>query len=153
MKRFSLLLSLSLLIATMSFAQKRANYVTRLDANYVTEMNQALFAERVCELPTHANAPWNFKGKRPCVIDFYTTWCGPCKRLAPVLEQLAEKYDGIIDFYRVDAEKQATLSTLFNVKAYPTLVFVPVKGQPRMTRGALPASDIEDVIAKYLLTE
>ncbi len=141
---------LMLCLTTLSFGQ-RNNYVVRLDAKYVTEMDEDLYRKKVSELPSQNNTEWSFKGSRPCVIDFYTTWCGPCKRLAPVMESLAEKYNGIVDFYKVDAEKQTSLAFIFQVRSYPTLLFVPMTGIPQKAIGALPSNDIEEIIQTVLL--
>lgn len=141
---------LMLCLTSLSFGQ-RNNYVVRLDAKYVIEMDEDLYRKKVAELPSQNNSEWSFKGSRPCVIDFYTTWCGPCKRLAPVMESLAEKYNGIVDFYKVDAEKQASLAFIFQVRSYPTLLFVPMTGIPQKAIGALPSKDIEEIIQSVLL--
>ncbi|HOU30211.1 MAG TPA: thioredoxin [Bacteroidales bacterium] len=89
------------------------------------------------------NKEWKFEGERPCVVDFYADWCGPCKMVAPILEQLSKEYDGKIDFYKVDTEKEDELAAVFGIQNIPSLLFVPKDGQPQMALGALPKETFE----------
>jgi thioredoxin 1 len=84
------------------------------------------------------NKEWKFEGNKPCIIDFYADWCGPCKMVAPILEELAKEYDGKLDVYKVDTEDQRELAGIFGVQSIPSLLFVPKEGQPQMAMGALP---------------
>jgi thioredoxin 1 len=84
------------------------------------------------------NKEWKFEGSKPCIIDFYADWCGPCKMVAPILEELAKEYDGKLDVYKVDTEDQRELAGIFGVQSIPSLLFVPKEGQPQMAMGALP---------------
>ncbi len=84
------------------------------------------------------NQEWEFEGERPCMIDFYADWCGPCKTVAPVLEELRREYDGKIDIYKVNTEDERELSAVFGIQSIPSLLFVPKTGQPQMAMGALP---------------
>ena len=81
---------------------------------------------------------WKFEGDKPCVIDFYADWCGPCKMVAPILEDLAKDYGGKLDIYKVDTEEETELAAAFGIKSIPSLLFVPKDGQPQMAMGALP---------------
>lgn len=81
---------------------------------------------------------WKFEGKLPCVIDFYADWCGPCKMVAPILEELAGEYEGKLNVYKVDTEAERELASMFGIRSIPSLLFVPVEGQPQMAMGALP---------------
>jgi thioredoxin 1 len=85
-----------------------------------------------------ANKDWKFEGEKPCIIDFYADWCGPCKMVAPILEELAKEYDGKLDIYKVDTEKEIELASVFGIKSIPSLLFVPKDGPPQMAMGALP---------------
>jgi len=96
------------------------------------------------------NKDWKFEGDKPAIIDFYADWCGPCKMIAPVLEQLSEEYEGKIDIYKIDTEKEQELSAAFGVRSIPTLLFCPVGEEPQMANGALPKPDLEKVIAQVL---
>lgn len=81
---------------------------------------------------------WDFKGDLPVVIDFYATWCGPCRRVAPVLEELQKEYDGKLVIYKVNVDKEKELSGVFGVTSMPTFLFIPKNGKPTMAKGALP---------------
>lgn len=96
---------------------------------------------------------WNFKGEKPLVIDFYADWCGPCKMVAPVLEELAKEYDDDITIYKVDTEVEQELSGVFQIKSIPTFLFIPMDGTPMMQPGALPKHVFKEVIDKHLLAK
>jgi thioredoxin len=84
------------------------------------------------------NKDWKFEGEKPCIIDFYADWCGPCKMVAPVLEELASDFDGKINVYKVDTEAEQELASAFGIRSIPSFLFVPAEGQPQMAMGALP---------------
>jgi thioredoxin 1 len=84
------------------------------------------------------NKDWKFEGEKPCIIDFYADWCGPCKVVAPVLEELANDYDGKINVFKVDTEEEQELASVFGIRSIPSFLFVPATGQPQMAMGALP---------------
>jgi thioredoxin 1 len=84
------------------------------------------------------NKEWKFEGKRPCIIDFYADWCGPCKMVAPVLEELAKEFDGKMDVFKVNTEEEQELAAAFGIRSIPSFLFVPSEGQPQMAMGALP---------------
>jgi thioredoxin 1 len=84
------------------------------------------------------NKEWKFEGDLPCVIDFYADWCGPCKMVTPVLEELSAEYDGKLNIYKVDTEDQKELSAMFGIQSIPSILFVPKDSQPQMSQGALP---------------
>jgi thioredoxin len=94
---------------------------------------------------------WKFKGDKAAVIDFYAEWCGPCKAVAPVLEELSEQYKDEVVIYKVDTDKEAELSSLFAIQSIPTLLFIPVNGNPMVQKGALPKNILQQVIEEKLL--
>ncbi len=94
---------------------------------------------------------WEFKGELPGIIDFYADWCGPCKMVAPVLEELSEEYEGKINIYKVDTEVEQELASVFGIKSIPSILFMPKDKQPMMQAGALPKNALEEVIEKELL--
>lgn len=94
---------------------------------------------------------WKYKGDKSAIIDFYASWCGPCKMLAPVLEELAKEYEGQIYIYKVDTEAEEELSRAFGIRSIPTMLFVPMNGQPMMTQGALPKAELDKIIKERLL--
>lgn len=99
------------------------------------------------------NQEWKFEGDKPCLIDFYADWCGPCKMVAPVLEELSDEYKGQVDIYKIDTEAEQELAAAFGIRSIPSLLFVPLNGQPRMAQGALPKPALVDIIDKVLIKE
>ncbi len=99
------------------------------------------------------NKDWKFEGDLPCIIDFYADWCGPCKMVAPVLEELQGEYEGKINIYKVDTEAERNLSAMFGIQSIPSLLFVPKDGQPQMAMGALPKDTFKKAIADVLKVE
>ncbi len=94
---------------------------------------------------------WKYLGDKPCIIDFYADWCGPCKMVAPILEELAKEYDGEIYVYKIDTEKEQELAQAFGIRSIPSLLFVPMNEQPQMVMGALPKSEFKKAIDDILL--
>ncbi len=84
------------------------------------------------------NKEWKFEGDKPCIIDFYADWCGPCKIVAPILEELSKDFDGKLDVYKVNTEEEQELASAFGIRSIPSFLFVPSDGQPQMAMGALP---------------
>lgn len=94
---------------------------------------------------------WEYQGERPAVIDFYADWCGPCKMIAPIMEELADEYQGQVDFYKIDTEDQQELAAAFGIQSIPSLLFIPTEGKPQMAAGALPKETFKQVIDQELL--
>ena len=92
-----------------------------------------------------------YKGKLPAVVDFYADWCGPCRRVAPIMEKLAEEYDGRLLVYKVNVDQEKDLASAFQVKSIPMVLFIPLEGQPMMQVGALPEEGYKKVIEEQLL--
>ncbi|KAB2907194.1 MAG: thioredoxin [Ignavibacteriales bacterium] len=116
-----------------------------------THLTKQLFLEKVFNY--EKNQDWKFEGDKPCLIDFYADWCGPCKMVAPVLEELSEEYKGQVDIYKIDTEAEQELAAAFGIRSIPSLLFVPKNGQPRMAQGALPKPALVDIIDKLLIKE
>lgn len=111
-------------------------------------LTKETFKEKVFNF--EVNKEWKFEGKTPCMIDFYADWCGPCKMVAPVLEELQKEYGDQLVIYKVDTEAEQELSAMFGIQSIPSLLFVPVDGQPQMAMGALPKSTFEQAISEVL---
>lgn len=94
---------------------------------------------------------WKYKGDLPAIIDFYADWCGPCKMVAPVLEELAKEHAGKLVIYKVDTEKEFELAGVFGIQSIPTFLFIPVDGQPMMQPGAFPKNVFKQVIDEHLI--
>ncbi len=99
------------------------------------------------------NKEWKYEGNVPCLIDFYADWCGPCKIVAPVLEELQQEYGDNLVIYKIDTEQEQELAGMFGIQSIPSLLFVPVDGQPQMAMGALPKDTFEKAIADVLNVE
>lgn len=89
---------------------------------------------------------WKYKGDIPCIIDFYADWCGPCKMVAPIMEELSKEYEGKLHIYKIDTEAEQELAAVFGIQSIPSILFVPVDGQPQMSAGALPKNAFEKAI-------
>lgn len=97
------------------------------------------------------NQEWKYEGDKPAIIDFYATWCGPCKAISPILEELAKEYDGQIYIYKVDTDREQELAAAFGIRSIPTLLFIPMDGTPQMSMGALPKQSLKEAIDNVLL--
>lgn len=97
------------------------------------------------------NKEWKFEGELPAIVDFYADWCGPCKMVAPILEQLSEEYKGRIDVYKVDTEAEQELAAVFGIRSIPSLLFIPKGGKPQMAMGAMPKESFDQAINEILL--
>lgn len=97
------------------------------------------------------NKEWKFEGDLPCLIDFYADWCGPCKTLGPILDELSEEYKGKVNIYKVNTEEEQELAGSFGIKSIPSLLFCPSEGQPQMAQGALPKESLKQTINEVLL--
>lgn len=97
------------------------------------------------------NQEWKFEGELPCLIDFYADWCGPCKMVAPILEELSKEFDGKINIYKVNTEVEQELAAAFGIQSIPSMLFCPRDGKPQMAMGALPKQAMTDAINEVLL--
>ncbi|HAW08551.1 MAG TPA: thioredoxin [Bacteroidetes bacterium] len=99
-------------------------------------LTKETFLEKVFDYET--NEEWTYKGERPCIIDFYADWCGPCKMVAPIMEELSKDYSGSVDIYKIDTDEQTELAEVFGIRSIPSVLFCPVGDQPRLAVGAMP---------------
>lgn len=95
---------------------------------------------------------FEFLGEKPALIDFYAAWCGPCRMLAPVLEEISDEYSGKIDVYKVNVEEEEELASLFNVRSIPTLVFIPLNGKIEVAQGAMGKPQLKGAVERVLLS-
>jgi thioredoxin 1 len=106
------------------------------------------FLQKVFNYET--NKEWKFEGEIPCVIDFWAPWCGPCKVVGPVLDELSNEYSGKVNFYKVNTDEEQELGSVFGIRSIPSLLFVPKEGQPKMAVGALPKESLKQAIEEEL---
>jgi thioredoxin 1 len=116
----------------------------------VIHINQSEFIEKVYDYKKNPDK-WVYEGSKPAIIDFYADWCGPCRKLSPVLEKLAEKYKDKIVIYKVNTDKERELAAAFGITSLPTLVFIPLGDMPQVSQGALPQEVLEKGIEEVLL--
>ena len=104
------------------------------------------FQSKIMNLETN-----EFRGELPVIIDFYAEWCGPCKALAPTLEELSKEYEGKINIYKIDTEDQQEISSKFKIRSIPSVLFLSKKGEPQMKVGVLPKTKYKEIIEETLL--
>ncbi len=112
-------------------------------------LTKETFQEKVFDYENKSE--WEYQGDVPAVIDFYADWCGPCKMIAPIMEELSEEYDGQVNFYKIDTEQQQELAAAFGIQSIPSILFIPTEGKPQMAAGALPKETFKQVIDEELL--
>ncbi|MFV0419097.1 MAG: thioredoxin [Dysgonomonas sp.] len=115
-------------------------------------LTKAEFLSKVANFETNPTE-WKYLGDKPALIDFYADWCGPCKAIAPVLEELAEEYGDRIYIYKINTETEPELAAVFGIRSIPSLLFVPMNAQPQMAAGALPKQQLKEAIDNLLLKE
>lgn len=96
------------------------------------------------------NKEWKFQGEKPCIIDFYADWCGPCKMVSPILEEISKEYQGKVDVYKINTEEEQELAAVFGIRSIPSILFCPMEDKPQMSVGALPKDAIENAISEVL---
>ena len=109
------------------------------------------FKEKIFNYET--NKEWKFEGDTPAIIDFYADWCGPCKVVAPILEELKDEYGDKLDIYKVNTEEERELASVFGIQSIPSILFVPSEGQPQMAMGALPKDSFTKAFKDVLNVE
>ncbi|MDO5571943.1 MAG: thioredoxin [Bacteroidales bacterium] len=142
----SLMLISVLLFSLCSCNAQQENKQTKVKPIELTKVD---FLKKVTNFQTNPES-WKYLGNKPAIIDFYATWCGPCKRLAPILEEIANEFDGKVVVYKIDCEKEPDLAKQYQIKSIPTLFFVPMKGDPIVVKGALSKDQVKQYIASYL---
>lgn len=154
MKKTFLILS-SLLVVVCCWGQTKTNNKHKLAAKNNADvrtipLTKSEFLVKVANFEANQDE-WKYLGDKPAIIDFHASWCGPCKVIAPILEELAAEYGDSIYVYKVDIDKEQEIATAFNIRAIPVLLFVPMEGAPQMTQGAMSKDTIREAIEKVLL--
>ena len=154
----SIMSAFAIVLATTACAgnggeNKKSNEPTKEDNKMeVVSLNKAEFLKKVYDFEANPN-DWKFEGKRPAIVDFYATWCGPCKALHPVLEELSKEYSGKVDIYQIDVDQEKELAAAFGIRSIPTLLLIPMKEEPRITQVALPKDQLKKSIDEFLLKQ
>lgn len=136
------ILFMNIFLCQMALAQEQKSSVKHL--------TKKEFMEKIYNYEKNPDK-WVYEGDKPAIIDFYATWCGPCKAIAPILEELSKEYEGKIVIYKIDTDKERDLSTAFGISSIPTLLFIPQKGDPQVAQGALPKESLKRAIDDFLL--
>ena len=107
------------------------------------------FLKRVSNIEVNSDG-WKFLGDKPAVVDFYAQWCGPCKALSPILEEISDEYAGKVDIYKIDVDEEEDLAAAFRIRTIPTLLFIPMNQNPRVMVGGLPKNKLKEAIDSIL---
>lgn len=134
-----------LIILTVLFT---AGFMKTTQAQTVTPLTNAEFKEKIWDYVSDKD--WNYKGNKPAIIDMYANWCGPCKRLAPILAEIQKDYGNKLQIYKVDTDKEVQLAQLFNVTSIPLMIFIPTKGKPFLVTGLRPKDQLVQIINEKL---
>ena len=113
-------------------------------------LTKADFLTKVANYETNPTE-WKYLGDKPALVDFYASWCGPCRMVTPILEELAGEYEGKIVVYKVNTEKEPDLAAAFGIRSIPSILFIPMSGKPQMLQGAMPKDAFKKAIEEYLL--
>jgi thioredoxin 1 len=114
----------------------------------IEHLTAASFKQKVFNY--EINKEWKFIGKNPAIIDFYADWCGPCKMVAPTVAEIAEKYKGKVDVYKINVDNEKELASAFGISSIPSILFIPVNAQPQMSTGVMSKDDFEKMIGEVL---
>jgi len=120
-----------------------------MEQKMAENLSKQTFFEKVYNYET--NKEWKYEGELPCVVDFWAPWCGPCRVVGPVIEELSKEYTGKVNFYKVNTDEEQELAGAFGIRSIPSLLLVPKSGQPKMAVGALPKNALKEAIEKELL--
>lgn len=126
--------------------------INKADEKMTINLTKEEFIKKVMDY-TNNPSEWKYLGDKPAIIDFYASWCGPCRMLAPIMDELAKEYEGKIYIYKVDTEAEEELSQLFGIRSIPSILFIPMEGKPMMTQGALPKAELKRMINENLGVE
>ena len=123
----------------------RGLYGVTYQENKMEHLTTETFKTKVFDF--EKNKEWKYEGSLPAIVDFYADWCGPCKMVAPVLEELSKEYDGKLAVYKVNTDEQVELAQMFGIQSIPSILFIPKEGKPRMLAGALPKESFKKCIS------
>ena len=118
----------------------------------VVHITKADFLKKVYDFEKNPDE-WKYLGSQPAIVDFYADWCGPCRQLSPVLDELAKEYSGKLIIYKVNVDNERGLATFFGIRSIPTLLFIPMKGKPQRSLGALSKTELKGIIKDVLKVE
>ena len=141
----SILFAMILMVTTVAACAQE-----KKDESKVKQLTYNEFQKKVWNFEDNPNT-FIYKGKLPAVIDFYADWCGPCRRVAPIMERLAEEFDGKLLVYKINVDQEKDLAAAFQVKSIPMVLFIPMEGQPMMQVGAMQEAEYKKVVVEQLI--
>lgn len=156
MKRLLLIISMLAVVTTGCARdndkrkEKKVEHTNKTATMKTIALTKADFLKKVADYEKNPTE-WKYLGDKPALIDFYASWCGPCKALAPVLEELAAEYGDQIHIYKINTEEEQELAAAFGIRSIPTLLFIPMEGKPQMAQGALPKAMLKKAIDDVML--
>ena len=150
-----LFLMLTMLVVTTACGgnasgTKGGSATEKKEKTAAVHLDKAAFMSKIYNYEANPNE-WKFEGERPAIVDFYASWCGPCRMVAPIVEELAAEYQGTIDVYKIDTDAEKELAAAFGIRSIPTLLFIPLKGEPQVVNGAISKSEFKKMIDDFLL--
>ncbi|TLX70438.1 thioredoxin [Labilibacter sediminis] len=148
MKRILFISLISFFTLTLVSGSDKVNSDGEKGENKVIYLNKDTFKELVFNYET--NKEWKYNGNVPAILDFYADWCGPCRQVAPILDQLQKEYDGKIQVFKVNTDKEKELASVFGIRSLPTIVFIPLNGEPQAAMGFRPKADMEKMVTEIL---
>lgn len=89
------------------------------------------------------------KSSVPVIVDFYATWCGPCRMLAPELKALQKEYKDKLVVYKVDVDREPKLARFFGIKAMPTIYFIPTSGKATYAQGYMTKDQLKEIVDQF----
>ena len=112
------------------------------------KLTKETFVKRVFDFEN--NKDWKYEGSLPAIVDFYADWCGPCKMVAPILEDLSNEFAGKLHIYKINTDEEGDIAQAFGIQSIPSLLFIPMDDKPQMAAGALPKASLTKVIKDVL---
>ena len=146
MKRISTIIACILIAICSIHAQEQAKPT-------ITTLTKEQFIEKVWDYTGDSGKEWKYKGDKPAIIDFYADWCGPCRKLSPILEEIATEQKGKLVIYKINVDKERELAGIFGIRSLPTLLFIPVEGAPSSFVGYAEKAELYKAINEQLLKE
>lgn len=156
MKIIKLTILLAAVILSTDFASARENAdkekTNDETIDSVVVINKADFLKKIYNYEANRDS-FIYEGTLPCIVDFYADWCGPCRMVSPIMKDLASEYKGKVIFYKINIDKNKELAMAFGATSIPMFLFIPAKGEPQSTKGALPREFFVKIIEEFLLKD